>query len=95
MPLISKDVRIFAPGAEHLYRRLSVRECARIQTFPDSHEFVYGNVVNGYKMVGNAVPVEFARRIAEKISADLSGARRVKNVRSGSIQRFEDFKRGS
>jgi DNA (cytosine-5)-methyltransferase 1 len=89
MPLISKDVRIFAPGAEHLYRRLSVRECARIQTFPDSHEFVYGNVVNGYKMVGNAVPVEFARRIAERISVDLTRARRIKSARKGTVRRFE------
>ena len=35
MPLISKDVREFKKGSEHLYRRLSVRECAIIQSFPD------------------------------------------------------------
>ncbi|MGB2759354.1 MAG: DNA cytosine methyltransferase, partial [Maribacter stanieri] len=35
MKLIEKDVRVFVPGKEHLYRRLSVRECARIQTFPN------------------------------------------------------------
>ena len=39
MKFIEKDKRIFVPGSEHLYRRLSVRECARIQTFPD--EFIF------------------------------------------------------
>lgn len=32
----SASSRTFAKGYEQLYRRLSVRECARIQTFPDS-----------------------------------------------------------
>lgn len=53
------------------YRRLSVRECARIQTFPDDFIFHYDQVVNGYKMVGNAVPVLFAKRLAETIAEDL------------------------
>lgn len=94
MPLVAKDKRIFAPGAEHLYRRLSVRECARIQTFPDSHEFVYENVANGYKMVGNAVPVEFARRIAATIMRDLNRARRTTKSQEGSIRRFDELGKG-
>lgn len=60
------------PGKEQLYRRLSVRECARIQTFPDDFIFKYQDVADGYKMIGNAVPVEFARNIAIKIMQDLS-----------------------
>lgn len=40
MTYISSDKRIFAKGYELLYRRLSVRECARIQTFPDSFVFI-------------------------------------------------------
>ncbi len=75
MQLISKDVRIFAPGKEHLYRRLSVRECARIQTFPDNFIFDYKNIGDGYKMIGNAVPVNFAKAIAKKIKKDLSMGR--------------------
>ena len=56
MTFVSSDVRQFAKGYEHLYRRLSVRECARIQTFPDNFLFIYNHVADGYKMVGNAVP---------------------------------------
>ncbi len=46
-------------------------ECARIQTFPDDFIFKYENVSDGYKMVGNAVPVNFAYHLAKKIMADL------------------------
>ena len=63
MELISKDKQEFRKGYEHLYRRLTVRECARIQTFPDDFRFIYSNIVNGYKMVGNAVPVNMAYHI--------------------------------
>ena len=35
MLFVEQDKRVFVSGKEHLYRRLSVRECARIQTFPD------------------------------------------------------------
>jgi DNA (cytosine-5)-methyltransferase 1 len=51
---------------------LSVREFARIQTFPDSFIFKYRDFADGYKMIGNAVPVEFAKRIANEIRRDLS-----------------------
>jgi DNA (cytosine-5)-methyltransferase 1 len=44
-----------------------VRECARVQGFPDSFEFIYNNVDKGYKMIGNAVAVEFARHLALSI----------------------------
>lgn len=53
------------------YRRLSVRECARVQAFPDDFIFYYDNVAKGYKMIGNAVPVKLAEGIAKKIKADL------------------------
>jgi DNA (cytosine-5)-methyltransferase 1 len=72
MITLGKDLKGFVPGEEHKYRRLSVRECARIQTFPDDYEFIYTHPRNGYKMIGNAVPVEMAYRIAKVIKKDLS-----------------------
>lgn len=53
------------------YRRLSVRECARIQTFPDNFIFYYDTIADGYKMIGNAVPVKLAKAIGSKIRKDL------------------------
>lgn len=47
-------------------RRLSVRECAILQTFPDDHVF-YGSLNKMYTQVGNAVPVKLAKLIAEEI----------------------------
>lgn len=62
---------IFVPGEEKKYRRLSVRECARIQTFPDNFVFKYVDIAQGYKMIGNAVPVNLAYAIAKKIKKEI------------------------
>ncbi len=67
MRFIEKNKREFVKGKEHLYRRLTVRECARVQGFPDDFEFLYKNINDGYKMVGNAVPVQLAYIIANSI----------------------------
>lgn len=54
-------------------RRLSVRECARIQTFPDDYQFVfkndYGSVNSSqaYQIIGNAVPPLLAFNIAMRL----------------------------
>lgn len=69
MVFLSPSERKFVAGKEHLYRRLSVRECARIQTFPDHFRFVYSNIRDGYKMVGNAVPPRLAKALACSIIA--------------------------
>ena len=66
MKFISQNERIFVPGKEDLYRRLSVRECARIQTFPDNFIFKYRDIADGYKMIGNAVPVNFGYHLAKR-----------------------------
>ncbi len=57
----------FIENYQHLYRRLSVRECARIQGFDDDFYFVYENLNDAYKMIGNAVPVSLAKEIAISI----------------------------
>jgi len=72
MKFIEQNKREFVKGKEHLYRRLSVRECARIQTFPDDFIFHYDNISAGYKMIGNAVPVNLAYYIAKEIKHSLS-----------------------
>lgn len=70
-------------GGKHQYelkkglkeRRLSVRECARIQTFPDEYQFIIpalnGNKsVSGseaYKIIGNAVPPLLGYHIAKRL----------------------------
>lgn len=48
-----------------------MREVARIQTFPDDFELIYTDVADGYKMIGNAVPVRFAETIAKQIKQDI------------------------
>lgn len=51
-------------------RRFTVREVARIQTFPDRFQFITDtpkNITAMYKVIGNAVPVNLARNIAEAI----------------------------
>lgn len=72
MKFIEQNKREFVKGKEQLYRRLSVRECARIQTFPDNFIFHYDNISAGYKMIGNAVPVRLAYYLAEEIKKSLS-----------------------
>jgi DNA (cytosine-5)-methyltransferase 1 len=71
MMKVEKDKWTFK-SKNPVFRRLSVRECARIQTFPDDFIFYYQNVADGYKMVGNAVPVKLAEAIANEIRSDLA-----------------------
>jgi DNA (cytosine-5)-methyltransferase 1 len=47
-----------------LQRRLTVRECARIQTFPDSFTFS-GSISSMYKQLGNAVPCTFSKYLSK------------------------------
>lgn len=54
-------------------RPLTVREYARIQSFPDDWEFD-GGIGSQYRQIGNAVPVEMARRIGEQIIKALNEA---------------------
>ncbi len=63
----------FVKGKEHLYRRMTVREVARVQSFPDDFKIIYNEVNYGYKMIGNAVPVELAYHIARQIKLTLEG----------------------
>ena len=64
---------IIATGSEihpKTPRRLSARECAIIQTFPDSFKFI-GKIDSIHTQIGNAVPPLFARKIAKCIKDEL------------------------
>ncbi len=61
---VGKDKCQFVPGKENMYRRMTVREVARVQGFPDDFKFLYKDVNMGYKMIGNAVPVNLAYEVA-------------------------------
>lgn len=71
MVKVNENLQEFAKGAEHLYRRMSVREIARVQSFPDDYIFQYDDVNYGYKMIGNAVPVNLAYHLAKQIKETL------------------------
>ncbi|WP_298468982.1 DNA (cytosine-5-)-methyltransferase [uncultured Psychrobacillus sp.] len=63
-----------------LPRRLTVRECARIQTFPDDYEFVWDknkeleieglSASSAYKIIGNAVPPLLGYHIAKRLESN-------------------------
>ena len=80
MTFIEQNKREFVKGKEELYRRLSVRECARVQTFPDKFKFYYDDIADGYKMIGNAVPVRLANYIAKAILNSLSVVEQMSKV---------------
>ena len=76
----------FVEGKEHLYRRMTIREVARIQGFPDTFKFIYKQTNDAYKMIGNAVPVNLAYEIACAIRDTLNGKRtkdKLEQQRSG------------
>ena len=63
---LHKDgLRHIHPDSRQL-RTITVREAARLQTFPDDFEFISG-MSDNYNMIGNAVPPLMAKIIAEEV----------------------------
>lgn len=72
---------LYKDGLRHIHpdpkqaRSITVREAARLQTFPDDYIF-YGSNVATFKMIGNAVPPLFAKKAALSLSELLEGPMR-------------------
>jgi DNA (cytosine-5)-methyltransferase 1 len=63
MKKVGEDKWVFGDGPT---RRLSVQECARIQTVPHHYSF-FGSTIDKYRQIGNAVPPLLAMNVAECI----------------------------
>lgn len=85
----------FVEGSEYLYRRMTIREVARIQGFPDDFKFIYDDTNTAYKMIGNAVPVNLAYEIACAIKKYLEGKEAEVKVDDEVINAMEVVNRKS
>ena len=80
------------PGGENMLvrsdgsvRYFTVREAARIQTFPDGYVF-HGSWTETMRQLGNAVPVALARIVAASVAEKLAEAR-IREIATGAAER--------
>ena len=73
-----ENAAVWHPTKDRIY---SVREIARFQSFPDDFKFFGRSVKSKYQQIGNAVPPEFARQLAERIKVYISDQSNTKLTR--------------
>jgi DNA (cytosine-5)-methyltransferase 1 len=77
LPSNTIPAHLYKDGLRHIHpdpeqaRSITVREAARLQSFPDDFIFCGANGAK-YKMIGNAVPPQFAKHIALSLASTLS-----------------------
>jgi site-specific DNA-cytosine methylase len=84
---MAKDTYAFVHPYEP--RTVSVREAARIQSFPDDYRFGSVGLVDGFRVVGNAVPpllsLQFAERVAKVLTMAVSRAANEAPARARAV----------
>ena len=82
-----KDGNRFIHYDPEQQRSITVREAARLQSFPDDFDFI-SNRGNAYQMIGNAVPPKLAKAVAESIYELI---KEEENVSLSVYKRFENI----
>lgn len=71
-------------------RTISVREAARVQTFPDWYSFGSVGLVDGYRVIGNAVPPLLSSQLALRVSVILEAAvGKLASVQHSALRKVE------
>jgi len=88
---------LYKDGLRHIHpdpnqaRTITVREAARIQTFDDDFEFL-GSRGDQYKMIGNAVPPQFSKVIAETVCEIFETVDKTFRIKNGLFEELNEPK---